>query len=60
VVLVADYAHPIPGADVSFVDRLDEKPGKERHIEIHGRATISVESGADLAVLRTVLESLRK
>jgi transposase len=30
------------------------------HIEIHGKAMISVESGADLAVLRTVLESLRK
>ena len=30
------------------------------HIELPGRATISVESGADRALLRTVLESLRK
>ena len=30
------------------------------HIEFPGRALISVESGADAAVLRTILESLRK
>jgi transposase len=30
------------------------------HIELPGRAMISVESGADLALLRCVLESLRK
>ena len=30
------------------------------HIELAGRANISVESGADLALLRCVLESLRK
>jgi transposase len=30
------------------------------HIEMAGRATISVESGADAALLRTILESLRK
>lgn len=30
------------------------------HIELAGRATISVESGADAALLRTILESLRK
>jgi transposase len=30
------------------------------HIELPGRANISVESGADLALLRCVLESLRK
>jgi integrase len=29
-VTVDTYAHLIPGADVSFVDRLDEKPVKER------------------------------
>jgi hypothetical protein len=30
------------------------------HIELTGRANISVESGADPALLRCVLESLRK
>lgn len=30
------------------------------HIELPGRAMISVESGADPALLRSVLESLRK
>ena len=30
------------------------------HIELPGRATISVESGADAALLRAILESLRK
>ena len=30
------------------------------HIELPGRAMISVESGADAALLRCVLESLRK
>ena len=30
------------------------------HIEFPGRAMISVESGADAALLRTILESLRK
>jgi hypothetical protein len=30
------------------------------HIELPGRATISVEHGADRALLQTILESLRK
>jgi transposase-like protein len=30
------------------------------HIELPGRAMISVESGADPALIRTILESLRK
>jgi len=30
------------------------------HIELPGRAVISVESGADMRLLRTVLESLRQ
>lgn len=30
------------------------------HIELPGRAMISVESGADPALLREILESLRK
>ncbi len=34
--------------------------GSAIHIELPGRANISVESGADLTLLRCVLESLRK
>ena len=30
------------------------------HIELEGRATISVESGADASLVRLILESLRK
>jgi len=30
------------------------------HIELPGRATISVESGADASLVRSILESLRK
>jgi hypothetical protein len=30
------------------------------HIELQGRALISIESGADPALLRTILESLRQ
>ena len=35
-------------------------PGGSIHIEIPGKAVISVESGADPALLRSILESLRK
>jgi transposase len=35
-------------------------PGGSIHIEIPGKAMISVESGADAALLRSILESLRK
>ena len=35
-------------------------PGGSIHIEIPGKAMISVESGADLTLLRSILESLRK
>ena len=34
--------------------------GRAIHIELPGRANISVEAGADAALLRCVLESLRK
>jgi transposase len=34
-------------------------PGGAIHIEFPGRATISVECGADAALLRSILESLR-
>jgi hypothetical protein len=35
-------------------------PAGSIHIDLPGRATISVESGADVVLLRTILESLRK
>jgi transposase-like protein len=35
-------------------------PGGSIHIEIPGKAVISVESGADPALLRSILECLRK
>jgi transposase len=35
-------------------------PGGAIHIEFPGRVMISVESGADAALLRSILESLRK
>jgi transposase len=34
--------------------------GDAIHIELLGRATISVESGADATLLRAIFESLRK
>jgi transposase len=40
-------------------DKLHSTPGCI-HIELQGRALISIESGADPALLRTILESLRK
>ena len=43
-------------------DGLAQAPssGGAIHIEQHGRATVSVESGADPILLRSILESLRK
>jgi hypothetical protein len=35
-------------------------PGGAIHIEFPGRAMISVESGADALLVRSILESLRK
>jgi transposase-like protein len=42
--------------------RMQEQPPQTGsiHIEFPGRATISVECGADPALLRSILESLRK
>ena len=37
-----------------------EQSGGAIHIELPGRATISVECGADPALVRSILESLRK
>jgi transposase len=50
-----------PGIEVAGQPLLGEaaSPGSI-HIELPGRAMISVESGADHALIRTILESLRK
>ena len=41
-------------------NRYDEDRGGAIHIQLPGRVMISVESGADRALLRCVLASLRK
>ena len=53
-----------PGVAGDSPDQVDAKEppaaGGSIHIEIPGRAMISVERGADPALLRSILESLRK
>ena len=53
-----------PGEAVSATGEADAKEplasGGSIHIELPGRAMISVESGADPILLRSILESLRK
>jgi transposase len=47
-------------AEVSPVGASPAEPSGAIHIELPGRAMISVERGADRALLRTVLESLQR
>jgi len=60
-----DMLEPVP-ASASLLPVVlsgEEKPHATSgciHIELQGRALISIESGADSALLRTILESLRK
>ncbi len=53
-----------PSETAGATGRVDPKeqpaPGGAIHIEFPGRAMISVESGADAVLLRSILESLRK
>jgi hypothetical protein len=53
-----------PGVTADAPGRVDAKEqptaGGSIHIEFPGRAVISVESGADPSLLRSILESLRK
>jgi transposase-like protein len=53
-----------PGVAADTPDPVDAKEppaaGGSIHIEFPGRAMISVESGADPVLLRSILESLRK
>jgi transposase len=53
-----------PSVAADLPDRVDAKElpaaGGSIHIELPGRAMISVESGADPVLLRSILESLRK
>ena len=63
-----DVALPVtvsaPGAAADTPDQVDAKEppaaGGSIHIEIPGRAMISVERGADASLLSSILESLRK
>jgi transposase len=47
-----------PGAGIGSVEAGAAEPSGAIHIELPGRAMISVERGADRALLRTILESL--
>lgn len=50
-----------PVMETREIDAKEQAPGGGAiHIEFPGRAMISVESGADAALLRSILESLRK
>jgi transposase len=55
---------PAPNIAADAPDLVDAKEqptaGGSIHIELPGRAMISVESGADPILLRSILESLRK
>jgi transposase-like protein len=55
---------PAPSVAADAPDQVDAKEppaaGGSIHIELPGRAMISVESGADPILLRSILESLRK
>ncbi len=54
----------VPGVAADIPDQVDVKEppaaGGSIHIEFPGRAMISVESGADPSLVRSILESLRK
>jgi transposase len=62
-VIVQQQVHEACGEfDTVVADEVESRPEASGaiHIEFPGRATISVERGADAALLRTVLESLRR
>lgn len=46
--------------ETAAVEASPVQPSGAIHIELPGRATISVERGADRALLRTILESLQR
>jgi len=49
-----------PEAETAPVEAGPVEPSGAIHIELPGRAMISVERGADRALLRTILESLQR
>ena len=49
-----------PEAEAALVEAGSLQPSGAIHIELPGRAAISVERGADRALLRTILESLQR
>lgn len=50
----------LPEAEAAAVKAGPAQPSGAIHIELPGRAMISVERGADRALLRTILESLQR
>ena len=48
------------GDEAREAEEVPTPAGGAIHVELPGRALISAESGADPALLRTILESLRK
>jgi len=63
-VLIGSDAASVPEiaseAEATAVDSGAVQPSGAIHIELPGRAMISVERGADRALLRTILESLQR
>ena len=49
-----------PGDESREIEGVAAAAGGAIHIELPGRAVISVESGADSSLVRSILESLRK
>jgi transposase len=59
----ATVAEIVPAQGIAHAAPTEAYPGQPSgaiHIELPGRATISVERGADRALLRTILESLSR
>lgn len=56
----ASVPETAPVAEDTAVDSGSVPPTGAIHIELPGRAMISVERGADRALLRTILESLQR
>lgn len=54
----AEFTSELDAAQVASEQPVPAQPSGAIHIELPGRAAISVERGADRALLRTILESL--
>lgn len=54
----AEFTSELDVAQIASEQLVSAQPSGAIHIEFPGRAAISVERGADRALLRTILESL--